>query len=186
LARQILEDGCVGTMGELVDALPGADGKPVPTGTFSQAWSVSEFVRNAYQDYLGYHPDLPRGELRFRPALPTAWTEVRARLPYGLEGQAVVVRVVSAPGPDSVLQTWTFEGATPLPKMVVEVPTPSGGRACHTLEAGKTEGRLDVVLPPPRTDAPAFRTLTRPDGGWPVERGQDVLQERILGSQKGH
>ncbi|HTH14463.1 MAG TPA: amylo-alpha-1,6-glucosidase, partial [Spirochaetia bacterium] len=146
LSRQILEEGCVGTLGELVDALPGADGRPVPTGTFSQAWSVSEFVRNAYQDYLGFHPDLPRGELRFLPSFPSAWTQVRARLPFGLEGQTLTVTVEVSPAEGGTYQAWSFDGSVPLPRLVVEGPT-ARGRARHVLEAGKTTGRLEVLVP---------------------------------------
>jgi glycogen debranching enzyme len=182
LARQILEDGCVGTLAELVDAFPGADGRPVPSGTFSQAWSVSEFVRNAYQDYLGFQPDLPRGELRFRPAFPTAWTQVRAQLPYGQEGRALVVTVEVSDQGEGRLQSWTFEGTSPLPQLVVEAPTASG-RARHVLEAGKTVGRLEVQVPALRTDTPSWATLRRPENGWPVEQGHDVLENRILHSR---
>lgn len=86
LGEQILGrnlNGTLGTMSELLDALPGADGRPVPSGTFSQSWSVAEFARNAYQDYLGFRPDLLRGELRFTPALPAGWKRFDALLPYG-------------------------------------------------------------------------------------------------------
>lgn len=86
LGEQILGrnlNGTLGTMSELLDALPGPDGRPVPSGTFAQSWSVAEFARNAYQDYLGFRPDLLRGELHFTPALPAAWKQFDARLPFG-------------------------------------------------------------------------------------------------------
>lgn len=83
LADQILHLGTRGSMSELLDALPDAHGDPVPSGTYAQAWSVAEFARNAYQDYLGFRPDLLDGTLAFVPALPRAWTHVAARLPYG-------------------------------------------------------------------------------------------------------
>ncbi len=86
LGEQILGrnlNGTLGTMSELLDALPGKDGRPAPSGTFAQSWSVAEFARNAYQDYLGFRPDLLRGELHFTPALPAAWKRFDALLPYG-------------------------------------------------------------------------------------------------------
>ena len=182
LARQILDLGCVGTLSELVDALPGPDGRPVHSGTFSQAWSVAEFVRNAYQDYLGYHPDLTKDELRFRPALPTAWREVRARLPYGLSGEAVTVQVIQSTRDDGGLrQAWTFEGPVSLPLLVLEIPTGQGHRTRTVLEPTGVVTKVTVDLPPPREDAPGFARIEAPAGGWPVERDKDVWRDRILG-----
>lgn len=65
LAHQILEIGCLGTMSELMDAI-----RPNPSGTWSQAWSVAEFTRNAYQDFAGIRPNLLDEEIEFAPALP--------------------------------------------------------------------------------------------------------------------
>ncbi|HEY1044709.1 MAG TPA: amylo-alpha-1,6-glucosidase [Telluria sp.] len=79
LGRQILETGTIGAMSELVDALPPLK----PSGTFAQSWSVAEYARNAYQDYIGFKPDLLANTLRFEPALPTAWKSVYAVLPFG-------------------------------------------------------------------------------------------------------
>ncbi len=67
LARQILHDGAVGTMSENLDAMPGQDGKPVPSGAYAQAWSVSEFVRIAFQSFLGFIPRLADGTLIVAP-----------------------------------------------------------------------------------------------------------------------
>ncbi|HOX17526.1 MAG TPA: amylo-alpha-1,6-glucosidase, partial [Spirochaetales bacterium] len=67
VARQILEDGAVGALSENLDALPGQDGLPVHSGTFAQAWSVSEFVRNAAEDWLGLRPDLLRARVALAP-----------------------------------------------------------------------------------------------------------------------
>ena len=83
LTAQILTADARGSMSELVDALPDGNGRVTPSGTYSQAWSVSEFVRNAYQDYLGFRPDLLRNVLHFVPALPAAWQSVTAKLPIG-------------------------------------------------------------------------------------------------------
>lgn len=180
LTHQILHLGCVGSMSELVDALPDLDGNPIPSGTFSQAWSVSEFVRNAYQDYLGWHPDLPAGELRFRPALPRAWKKLRARLPYG--EKELLLEVTQEPSGLGLVQSWTFEGRD-LPRIVLEVPGPQGSR--QTREVSVAEGRatVEVHLPEPRTDAPPFATGQPPSTGWLVERGNDALYGRIRNSR---
>ncbi len=96
LGRQILGLGpegahaTLGHMSELLDAVPQDDGSLKPSGTYAQSWSVAEFVRNGYQDYLGFRPDLPAGVLRFVPAIPGAWTGLFARLPFGT-GDAIEV-----------------------------------------------------------------------------------------------
>lgn len=79
LVQQILGSGTRGTLSELVDAALDEQGRVRPSGTFAQSWSVAEFVRNAWQDYLGWHPDALNGRLRLAPALPAAWTRLSAR-----------------------------------------------------------------------------------------------------------
>jgi glycogen debranching enzyme len=79
LGDQIVHLGAVGTMSELLDALPPLK----PSGTFAQSWSVAEFARNAFQDYVGFRPDLASGVLRFVPAIPAPWKRFDASLPFG-------------------------------------------------------------------------------------------------------
>jgi len=179
LGAQILNVGCLGTMSELVDALPGPEGQPVPSGTFSQAWSVSEFVRNAYQDYLGWQPDLPQGELRFRPALPSSWKEVRARLPYGMTGSTLSVQVTQEPNEaGGIRQHWTFE-APDQPLIVLELPSEGGTRVRREIESTGATTHVEVDLPPGRTDHPPFAVLPLSEKTWPVERGLNSLHDRI-------
>lgn len=90
LGRQILGLGTLGTMSELLDALPDSAGKLKPSGTWAQSWSVAEFARNGYQDYVGFRPDLPANTLAFNPAIPAAWTSFYAVLPFG-SGESVQV-----------------------------------------------------------------------------------------------
>ncbi|MET0856658.1 MAG: amylo-alpha-1,6-glucosidase [Telluria sp.] len=90
LGRQILGLGTLGTMSELLDALPDAAGKPTPSGTWAQSWSVAEYARNGYQDYVGFKPDLLANTLAFTPAIPAAWTSFYAVLPFG-RGESVQV-----------------------------------------------------------------------------------------------
>lgn len=107
LGRQILGLGTLGNMSENLDALPHDDG-PVrgrlkPSGTFAQSWSVAEYARNGYQDYVGFKPDLPNDTLAFEPAIPAAWTRFGAVLPYGV-GEEVGVDFVRGKGGER----WTF------------------------------------------------------------------------------
>jgi glycogen debranching enzyme len=73
--HQMLERGCVGALSELLNAhtKPG-ETEPRLSGTFSQAWCLSEFIRSFYQDYLGISIDLPSRSLRINPKLPKELT----------------------------------------------------------------------------------------------------------------
>jgi hypothetical protein len=151
LARQILEDGTRGSMSELLDAALGEDGEPVPSGTYAQSWSVAEFTRNAWQDYLGVRPDLLRNTLRFVPALPASWTDTEARIPFG-EDEALSLRIEQ----EGARQRWRFES---LPRQVrrieLDLLQAEGGRARVGFALGAAareliwdgrEARLDGVL----------------------------------------
>lgn len=91
MADQALDLGTVGTISELIDAIP-HDDRIKLSGAQSQAWSVAEFVRNVYQDYLGVRPDGPDGVLRLEPHLPMALGEVRAVIPFKKERIKVTYR----------------------------------------------------------------------------------------------
>ncbi|MCF7796882.1 MAG: hypothetical protein K9N11_03415 [Lentisphaeria bacterium] len=56
LTNQLLHRGAVGTIAEVSDAWPQADGEVRLSGTISQAWSLGEYLRVFYQDILGFRP----------------------------------------------------------------------------------------------------------------------------------
>lgn len=74
LARQIMDDAAVGTLSENLHALLDADGLPRHSGTFAQAWSVSEFVRTGLQGWLGIQFRLAEGCILCSPRLPPVQT----------------------------------------------------------------------------------------------------------------
>ena len=77
LTKQILHRGAVGTLAELNDAFPRSGEKECRlSGTFSQAWSLAEYIRNFYQDYLGVKPDAPNKTLYIIPSLPASLKNV--------------------------------------------------------------------------------------------------------------
>jgi hypothetical protein len=90
LGRQMLGLGTLGSMSENLDALPHEDGQLKPSGTFAQSWSVAEYARNGYQDYVGFRPDLPADTLGFEPAIPSTWPRFEAILPFGLDEDIAV------------------------------------------------------------------------------------------------
>jgi glycogen debranching enzyme len=91
LGQQILGLGTLGNMSELLDALPDEKGRLKPSGTFAQSWSVAEFARNGFQDYVGFKPDLLANTLAFVPAIPAGWNTFDATLPFG-RGETVQVK----------------------------------------------------------------------------------------------
>ena len=105
LTDQILNEGMPGSMSELV--LPGLaeNGALQLSGTYSQAWSVSEFVRNFYQDYLGVRVNMLRREIVFAPRLPEKLTSVRFLQNFGRDEQIEIAIESAADG-----QTITFWG----------------------------------------------------------------------------
>ena len=65
---------CVGSLSENINAYKIKD-RIYPSGTWSQAWSVSEFSRNIFQSYCGIKPDMLNKKIYFTPAFPFAWEE---------------------------------------------------------------------------------------------------------------
>ena len=57
-AIQILKNDAIGNYAELKDVLPRPGlQEPQVSGNLSQAWSLAEFNRNFYQDFIGFQPD---------------------------------------------------------------------------------------------------------------------------------
>jgi glycogen debranching enzyme len=201
LADQILHLGAMGTMSELLDALPGPDGRPVPSGTPAQSWSVAEFARNAFQDYVGFHPDLLRGELRLAPALPSAWKRFEARLPYGPEAVDEALRIVARRAAEG---GWRFELALENARadraLRIDLLDRDGAlrRVRYVLSPGKVavltfDGATQSLDGAPLAAVPVHastRAITGPlrfrdvppddPARYPMTRGRDVLREAIL------
>ncbi len=81
-SHQILNHGAVGTLSELLNAIP-SPGKelPEPSGAVSQAWSLAEFIRNISQDLIGIHPDVPNRRIIISPHLPDNITSLTCCVP---------------------------------------------------------------------------------------------------------
>ncbi|MCI0495171.1 hypothetical protein L0Z72_09175, partial [candidate division KSB1 bacterium] len=81
-SNQILNWGAVGTLSELLNAIPD-HGKelPAPSGTVSQAWNLAEYIRNIYQDLIGIHPDATQKKITLAPHLPDEITSLTCCIP---------------------------------------------------------------------------------------------------------
>lgn len=90
MVHQILERGAVGTLSELVDAVPRpGETEPRLSGTFSQAWSLAEFIRNVYQTYLGVEVNGDTLEIHSR--LPSALHEAKFNVWSGNSATRITV-----------------------------------------------------------------------------------------------
>ena len=118
MIHQILDRGAVGTLSELLDAAPRAgELEPRLSGTFSQAWSLAEFIRVAYQDYLGVTTDVVEKRIEIHPHLPSTIRHATFRIPFGAteigaqleahssEGTITLTSPTYAPTID-VIMTW--------------------------------------------------------------------------------
>jgi glycogen debranching enzyme len=79
---QILEWDAIGNFSELLDALPRpGQSEPNVSGTVSQAWSLAEFTRNFYQDFIGFKPNAFVNVVEFKPVFTEELSYLHAKLP---------------------------------------------------------------------------------------------------------
>jgi len=80
-AWHMRERGMVGSLPELFDAVKRPENDYINwSGTASQAWSLAEFLRATYQDFLGIRPVVYQRVdpfWLFAPRIPESWGEVR-------------------------------------------------------------------------------------------------------------
>jgi glycogen debranching enzyme len=98
MVHQILDRGCVGTLSELLDAhVRKGEKEPRLSGTYSQAWSLAEFIRSMYQDYLGARVEGYAKHIQLTPRLPKVITDISFPL-TAPEGTFTVRYVRKGPG----------------------------------------------------------------------------------------
>jgi glycogen debranching enzyme len=91
LADEILDGKTAGTLPELFDAFPREDeSKPDESGAFSQAWSLAEFIRSFYEDYLGVRVDAGNHSVSLRPMIPSMLKDITFRLNGGKCGDYLI------------------------------------------------------------------------------------------------
>jgi len=112
LSELFYDEGAAGTLPELRNGVPPESGENV-AGAVSQAWSLAEFLRNFYQDYLGITPDLLTGRLVVEPSLPDALTWVRAPIHLG-GGTVDVLFAVEPEGGRARFDLMASDGLVPL------------------------------------------------------------------------
>jgi len=127
--HQMLRRGTVGTLSELLDAHPhqndnNAYDEPKLSGTYSQAWSLAEFLRSVYQDYLGINVDRTENTVTLLPRIPAGMHDVKAvqRIGSGSltisyrrgAGNSVTTTVTadSAVEPLTIVYAWSYSNTT--------------------------------------------------------------------------
>ncbi|MFN4244727.1 MAG: amylo-alpha-1,6-glucosidase [Brevinematia bacterium] len=81
--NQVINEGYIGTLSELIDALPQPNGKIKLSGTYSQAWSVAEINRAWYQGFIGFKPKLSENKIIISPNIPNDLNKLEASLKFG-------------------------------------------------------------------------------------------------------
>lgn len=136
LAHQILNLGCRGSMSEVMDAIQKNNKKLNLTGTYAQAWSVSEYARNGYQDYAGFRPNLLEKEILIIPAVPSEWQKYSSAFAFGKNGNAKFI-VDFKREEDSQIFEFTYKGYDEDLKIVFA-----------PLLSDKSRARVEFVLKP--------------------------------------
>ncbi|PSU33968.1 amylo-alpha-1,6-glucosidase [Photobacterium lutimaris] len=195
LSEQILYLGHRGAMSENLDAFLNVQGGLTTTGTYAQAWSVSEFTRNGYQDYIGFKPELLSGKIVLAPCLPSAWQQFDAELRFG-ESNALLV---SYQQNEHGQQCFELQYQAHCP-VQLELHLMSEDQAKYQLLINADELPAQINFDPVSTEVtvngqrrdlepfqPSFASVmgdlrfTKPDLSlvFPVLQGQHVLQQQV-------
>ncbi len=111
-AKMIMDWGAAGSLSENIHARPDSDGNPVLSGTFSQAWSLAEYVRVLCQDVAGFVPRLAEGALELHPHLPENQRTFAAVLPFG-QHSSLAVDIERIDGAYRCRATWRSDAEDP-------------------------------------------------------------------------
>lgn len=84
LANQLINIDTLGSLSEIVSPYLKDDKTIISSGAYSQAWSVAEFCRSAYQDYFGIRPDVGNRTLYLYPSVPIKLGVVSTNIRFGL------------------------------------------------------------------------------------------------------
>jgi glycogen debranching enzyme len=181
LTHQILEQGAVGTLAELMDAFPREGEKELRlSGTFSQAWSLAEYIRNFYQDYLGVKTDAYHKVIYLLPSLPDDIRDVefdqnigndKVRINYSFSHALYRITVTTISLKDSIdigaailnKSDANFQMKTSYhknDKLVFEVPTYSN--SIHDLKVWRNDQRIPIscqIYNEPPVNFPLYQNI---------------------------
>jgi hypothetical protein len=164
LADLIFDEGAAGTLPELRNGVPPEHGENV-AGAVSQAWSLSEFLRNFYQDYLGVRPNVLEGTLDVRPALPSSCTWMAAPVRVA-GGSVLVLHAVNADGSEACTSLTSDRGVPLLTVRFTPCVPPGFGvtEEAETVEAVLTPGGSLEFAVEKKDGAWSVRVVSEGDG----------------------
>lgn len=190
MVHQTLDLGAVGTLSELIDAVP-RNGQITLSGTETQAWSIAEFIRVFYQDYLGVSPNVIERSLTIDPRLPTKLGSVRAVLAYGddrikltmtRDATGAYHAVFFAPGLEKSVRVFvpgTREGIVPVGKLDARSPV-AMTIAPSPMPIAADLGRLAFVEPRIR---PGLRSMTGANNPVPRATAAEMVHREPDGAR---
>ncbi len=149
----IFNEGAAGTLPELRNGRAPESGENV-AGTVSQAWSLAEFLRNFYQDYLGIRPDIPAGYLDLTPALPPDLPWVSCPVQFGSGTASAFFRTDASANAERPSGVYRIAAGNDLPELTVRFtamvpPGAAAQRRGETVEAVLVPGSaLEFVVEP--------------------------------------
>lgn len=88
VAAQFFNGPCAGALSANLWAYPDQEGRLRHSGAYSSCRSEAEFLRAAWQCFLGMDVDLLQNKIAFCPRVPSEWKQGSAELSLGLDGSA--------------------------------------------------------------------------------------------------
>ena len=88
VAAQTFDGPCAGTLASNLWAYPDTDGRLRYSGAYSSLRSDAEFLRAAWQGFLGMEVDLFENKIYFCPRVPSEWKAGSAEISFGPKNAA--------------------------------------------------------------------------------------------------
>jgi hypothetical protein len=152
LTDHILDLGAAGTLSELFNAVPTAENDN-EAGTYSQAWSLAEYIRVIYQDYLGIRPNALEDKVILEPIVPSGWGAVSFQFSVG---QSVIEADYGRHGDVRLFRFRRGKGGKPL-RLLLRLRLP--GSILMTLERTLSSGGDEEIRVIP--DGAGWRAAAR-------------------------
>lgn len=182
-AKMILDWGCAGSISENIHAEPDSNGNPILSGTFSQAWSVSEFVRNIFQDVVGFVPRLAEGKICINPKLPANCKNWKATIPFGKNWELnVSIEAVNSVYECEVL--WNTNNCENVPELLINELELVPNKVCklsisQDVEV-KSKKSFDIFEVPKKWITQGFEKHNLRNEWLGSIHGEDYLEKLIL------
>lgn len=168
-------NSAAGSLSENIHAASDANANPILSGTFSQCWSLAEYVRNIYQDALGWIPQMDKNRVLFFPAV--VGNALKARVPF-VDGSSVAIDVQV--GDDACNCTFLWSGGN-LQGRAIDIVLQGGGK--HQVAKLTWQNELRVTVDKTQSVPLAKRHKTWAGTQQSLTRKNKIGAERFSGSE---